>query len=343
MRITKQQLRRIIQEELANVTEAPIRDFEYETGGEPERFDPEKGKGGFRKKDRKLLMNPKAVEKIKRQWEKTPFNFDVYLLQIAALNKPEYREYGLVKPGTDVSLAIRLGLAGMSMEDYERWAEDKTGGEKGKFVMDLPAVPNSDDGITILFNGNYGVDKIPLTGWMMAHRVSHAVQRPEFRYQKTRRMPEYENFIRSVNNMFREIVRPYGAGEKLSRYEPWPIRENVWDRYGRGERMTAERTYAYIANQIGTMKSARDNRIDRIGEFYHELFAQYLLTGKITFNDLPRSLVTKRGSWGHEDRTYARDEVWLDQANQFLQASAEEIGNRIEDVLEGMVGHTYLM
>jgi hypothetical protein len=297
----------------------------------------------FRKKDRKLLMNPKAVEKIKRQWEKTPFDFDIYLLQIAALNKPEYREYGLVKPGTDVSLAIRLGLAGMSMEDYERWAEDKTGGEKGKFVMDLPAVPNSDDGITILFNGNYGVDKIPLTGWMMAHRLSHAVQRPEWSGRRTRRMPEYENFIRSVNNMFREIVRPYGAGEKLSRYEPWPLEENVWDRYGRGERMTAERTYAYIANQIGTMKSARDNRIDRIGEFYHELIAQYLLTGKITFNDLPRSLVTKRGSWGHEDRTSARDEVWLEQANQFLQASASEIGDRIEDVLEGMVGNVYLM
>ena len=274
MRITKQQLRRIIQEELANVTEAPIRDFEYETGGEPERFDPEKGKGGFRKKDRKLLMNPKAVEKIKRQWEKTPFNFDIYLLQIAYLNKPEFREYGLVRPGSDVALQIQLGLAG------------KEGGDAVS-LNDLPPLPQSDDGITILFNGNYGVDKIPLTGWMMAHRVSHAVQRPDWNGRRGRRMPEYENFIRSVNNMFREIVRPYGAGEKLSRYEPWPIRENVWDRYGRGERMTAERTYAYIANQIGTMKSARDNRINRIGEFYHELFAQYLLTGKITFNDLP--------------------------------------------------------
>jgi hypothetical protein len=39
VKITKQQLRKIIQEELANVTEAPIRDFEYETGGAPERFE----------------------------------------------------------------------------------------------------------------------------------------------------------------------------------------------------------------------------------------------------------------------------------------------------------------
>jgi hypothetical protein len=343
VKITKQQLRKIIQEELANVTEAPIRDFEYETGGAPERFDPKKGKGGFRAQDRKLLMNPKAVEKIKKQWEKTPFNFDIYLLQIAALNKPEYREHGLVKPGSDVALAIRLGLAGMSMEDYERKTAEATPGEKEEFEASLPMVPYPDDGITLLFNGNYGVDKVPLTGWMMAHRLSHAVQRPEWSGRRTRRMPEYENFVRSVNNMFREIVRPYGAGEKLSKYEPWPLEENVWDQYGRGERMKAERTYAYIANQIGTMKSARDNRIDRIGEFYHELIAQYLLTGKITFNDLPRSLVTKRGSWGHEDRTSARDEVWLEQANQFLQASASEIGDRIEDVLEGMVGNAYLM
>ena len=340
MRITKQQLRRIIQEELTNIAEAPIRDFEYETGGAPERFDPKKGKGGFRAQDRKLLMNPKAVEKIKKQWEKTPFNFDIYLLQIAALNKSEYREHGLIKAGTDVSLAIRLGLAGMSMEDFERKNAEATPGERGEFVASLPMVPYPDDGITLLFNGNYGVDKVPLTGWMMAHRLSHAVQRPDFVRGKTRRMPEYENFVRSVNNMFREIVRPYGAGEKLSKYEPWPL-ERRWP--GHGDRMNSERTYAYIANQIGTMKSARDNRIDRIGEFYHELIAQYIITGKITFNDLPRSLVTKRGSWGHEDRTYASDKDWLEQANQHLQASASEIGDRIEDVLEGMVGNAYLM
>ncbi len=257
------------------------------------------------------------------------------------------REYGLVKPGTDVWLAIRLGLAGMSMEDWRRKTAEATPGEKEEFEASLPMVPNNDEGITILFNGNYGVDKVPLTGWMMAHRVSHAVQRPDWGGRRGRRMPEYENFIRSVNNMFQEIVQPYNidSNREISRFKPWTINENwrdAWDR-SRDRIEIAQKTYIHIANQIGTMKSARDNRINRIGEFYHELFAQYLLTGKITFNDLPRSLVTKRGSWGHEDRTYARDEVWLEQTNKFLQASAKEIEDRIEDVLEGMVGNVYLM
>lgn len=337
VKITKSRLRQIIKEEASYVIEAPIVGFEYETGGNQQRFDPEKGRGGFRKKDRKLLMNPKAVQKIKKKWEKTPFDFNIYLLQVAALNKPEYREYGRVDPGTSVSTAIRLALGGSSLEKLEDFPVGSP--ERVMMIKNSPLLPNMEDGITILFNGNYGADKVPLTAWMMAHRISHAVARPSGGYTG-KRTPEYQKFIDSVNYMFKEIVKPYGAGENLSMYSPWPTGGGYRDY---GKQASAERTYAYIANQIGTMKSARDNRIDRVTEFYHELFAQYLLTGKITFKKLPRSLVTKRGSYGHEERTYARYEDYLEDTNELLQQSAVIIGDRIQEVLESMVGNTYLM
>ena len=340
MKITKSRLRQIIKEEASYVIEAPIVGFEYETGGDPERFDPEKGRGGFRKKDRKLLMNPKAVQKIKKKWEKTPFDFNIYLLQVAALNKDYLREYGIVEPGSEMSKKIRLALGGLSTQEIDQFHElPKRSPRRAKMMIDAPPFPNMEDGITILFNGNYGDDKVPLTAWMMAHRISHAVARPS-RGGLGKRIPEYKNFIDSVNYMFREIVKPYGAGEKLSRYNPLPTGGGYYDFLGQA---SAERTYAYIANQIGTMKSARDNRINRVAEFYHELFAQYLLTGKITFKKLPRSLVTKRGSYGHEERTYARYEDYLEETNELLQQSAVIIGNRIQEVLESMVGKTYLM
>ena len=310
--------------------EAPIRDIT------PVGKNWGTGRGGFKKLDQKLLSSERGIQKIRKQWEKTSHTFDMYLLNIPSLNKPEYKEYGLVKPDSNLALTIKLAFSGIRQEDYDKMSqEEKLAALKKSFKTPMP---NSEDAITILFNGNYGDQKVPMTGWIMAHRVSHAVSRPagygvrETRYQ----IPEYADFIREVNYMFRKIVEPYRGTDHMQNVNPWsfsPDKEDI------------RKQYLNIAQQIGTFRSARENNIRNIYEFYHELFAQYLIHGSIKFNTLTKSLVVRKRQWGHEDRIYLkRDaEPWLEQTNELLESKAYQIGLKIQKVLDSMVGKTFLM
>jgi len=77
---------------------------------------------------------------------------------------------------------------------------------------------------------------------------------------------------------------------------------------------------AKLFNRIGTMRSARENKIKRYFEFYYELFAQYLNSGKITFNTV---------------------------GNQEIDDSLSTITNDVEilagDVLSNLNGKTFVM
>ena len=315
--------------------EAPIRDIT------PVGKNWGTGRGGFRKLDQKLLSSERGIEKIRKQWEKTSHTFDMYLLNIPSLNKPEYKEYGLVKPNSDLALTIKLAFSGVRQEDYDEMSrEQRLAALKKSFKTPMP---NSKDAITILFNGNYGDQKVPMTGWIMAHRVSHAVsRRGPYAGRETRfQIPEYADFIREVNYMFREIVNPYRGTDRMQNLNPWSISAE----YPSQDKEDTRKQYLNIAHQIGTFKSARDRRIRNIYEFYHELFAQYLITGSIKFNTLPKSLIVRKREWGHEDRIYLQrdQEDWLEQTNEFLESQAYQIGLKIQKVLDSMVGKTFLM
>ena len=242
-----------------------------------------------------------------------------------------------------MALTIRLAFSGIRKEDYDEMSqEEKLAALKKSFRTPMP---RSDDAITILFNGNYGDQKVPMTGWIMAHRISHAVSRIAgfggggrvTKYQ----IPEFADFIKEINYMFREIVKPYRGTERMQNVNPW----STGVEYYSPEKVDTRKQYLNIAQQIGTFKSARENKISRITEFYHELFAQYLITGSIKFNTLPRSLVIRRREWGHEDRIYLQQDAedWLEEVNEFLESEAYKIGSKIQKVLDTMVGKTFLM
>ena len=339
MRLTKEKLKQIIREEVSAVFEAPIRDIS------PVGPNWGTGRGGFKKLDQRLLSNPRAIEKIRTQWEKTSHIFDMYLLNIPSLNKPEYKEHGLVKPDSDLALTIRLAFSGVRKEDYDTMnKEEKLAALRKSFKTPMP---RSNDAITILFNGNSGDQKVMMTGWIMAHRVSHAVSRIEGigygrggRQAINYKIPEFADFIKEVNYMFRELVKPYRGTERMQNVNPWAGIE----RYSE-DKESIRKQYLNIAHQVGTFKSARDRNIRNIYEFYHELFAQYLITGSVRFNTLPKSLVVRKREWGHEDKIYLqRDaEDWLEQTNEMLESEAGAINSKIEKVLDAMVGKTFLM
>lgn len=134
---------------------------------------------------------------------------------------------------------------------------------ENNFGIDIDEIPDYDeDDITIFYVGNTaGSEKIPMTAWTVAHRLAHAI-RKEYGYQ------EYREQIAAA---FYDILEHY-----YNRKYP-----GKWNAdYADGEYQKAK---AKLFNAIGTMRSARENKIKRPEEFYHELFAQWLQNGKVTF------------------------------------------------------------
>lgn len=130
------------------------------------------------------------------------------------------------------------------------------------FGIDINEIPNyDDDDITIFYVGNVAAEKVPMTAWTIAHRFAHAIRREYI----------YEYYVDQTSTEFYSILNHY------------------YDKKYPGKRNAdyADRNYqkakAKLFNAIGSMRSARENKITRPAEFYHELFAQFLQSGKVTF------------------------------------------------------------
>lgn len=290
----------LLKEYIKELLEAPIRDFE--TIGR--KIDPEKP-GSFGKKDKKLLSNERAIEKIKRKWEKTEYTFDMYLLNVAEFNKVDFREQGIVN------------------SQFANQFKEITGKD----------IPNSSDSITILFNGNTGAEKVPLTAWMMAHRFGHAVQR----------LPAWSEYIDSVVTLTKDILEQVYGKTTLYFQKNGMINRNGWELGD--QREAQEKMIRLFFNQLGSFKSARDGKIARYYEFFYELFAQYLMTGSVSFRPLEKEIVIATLPYGKKAtaRAFNDEEGLLDMWNRDLEIYANDIESRMINVLESSLGKSFLM
>lgn len=167
--------------------------------------------------------------------------------------------------------------------------------------------PRSDT-ITVIFTNNVGAEKIPMTAWAMAHRFGHAIS-------GTR---EWTDFQREVNYYLKNIF------DNL-----YSFQANFGSGYDRDSYAKTQKFGQFLANGIGTMKSARDNKIFRFGEFYFELLAQYLISGQIKFNVPPKQL--GKSNFGrptlraHPDAVDNWDQDSMDNVGEYLTHYAESL------------------
>ena len=99
----------------------------------------------FGTKERKLLNNPKAIEKIIQKWGKTSVPFNIFLV-----NSPEGRKH------TEVGE--------VSME----WLEKN-------MPETLKSLKINPDAVNVLFTNNKGNQKVPFTAWIMAHGLGRVL------------------------------------------------------------------------------------------------------------------------------------------------------------------------
>lgn len=244
---------------------------------------------GFDAQDRKLLNNEKAVRKIQNLWSKTRADFDIYLVNSPKLNKPQFREVGKVEP----KLFQDLGL---------------------------PEIQQGEDTITIVFNGNFGAEKTPLTAWTMAHRVGHVLNRD-------RKNSQWEDFYKAISEAFKTILKDL-------------YKTDIPEQYRSGIFTFGGNKLIQLCQIVGTFKSARDKNIRTAYEFIYELFAQYLITGQVKFNPLP----THFSYYDNKSkRTVQANLDIIDELNDYLDMFGHDCEYYIENILSGAINNIYLM
>jgi hypothetical protein len=127
--------------------------------------------------------------------------------------------------------------------------------------------------LNIIYTNNSSADRVPFTYWTAAHRLGHAIKNDR----------GYVEFVKVLQKELSNLIQEFYG-------------KNLTFSYGFPDRQSNAVITDFIKH-VGTMKSARDGTINRFGEFGYELLAQWMTTGSIKFNPLPRSF-GKRGVFG---------------------------------------------
>lgn len=185
-------------------------------------------------------------------------------------------------------------------------------------------VQGHENAITIVFVGNKGDSKVMLTPWMMAHRIGHAIQ-------ATGRMRQSEGPWKAAEDHFFRAINGLLDGFYGRRGNPGGQLKNE-----------LRNEYNALFNAIGTQRSSRTGQITRPYEFLYELFAQYLGTGRITLNPLPKQQAYGRKAWGRSTQSLRLrgDE---EESKYTTEVLARDMELMFDDVLSSMVGKILVM
>jgi hypothetical protein len=273
------------------ITEVPLQS--YDTMGDFNKPGPFKGP------DKKLVPHPINQLKTQKFLEQTPYDFRLFFSNISGTGK--YSEYG---PADAAKL------------------QEIFGDEIAQKI-----IANSEDAITVVFVGNAGDAKVPMTPWIMAHRFGHAIQAGVRKNRGWSAWGEGErHFFFQVNQMLDDYYGKASSGTPSIRGTLTP-------------------EYNALFNAIGTQRSSRNNEIKRPYEFLYEIFAQYLGTGKVTFKPLPANLGYGKKAWGTPTQylnikpEYKNNE----DAKEAADILARDMGYMFDDVLSSSVSKIFVM
>ncbi len=200
---------------------------------------------------------------------------------------------------------------------------------KGIFKADAAQIlQGHEDAITVVFVGNTGDSKVMMTPWIMAHRIGHAIQAGGRNTNVGPWRAAEKHFFDGINRLLEEY---YGKTSSEIRQKNDSMRYDL----------TAE--YAALFNAIGTQQSSRKGQIRRPYEFLYEMFAQYIGTGKITLNPLPKLKDYGRKAWGRSSKSLRLHPDAGDEAAYTTETLARDMEIMFNDVLSSMVGKVLVM
>lgn len=237
--------------------EAPIGD--YQTFG---KFPKPSSFTG--KTDPMLVSSEKAIKNVRKKFGNTPYTLNMYFV-----NRPKMGSH------TETG-AVTLDFVRKNIGD------DVANAIEPHYQEEM--------NINIVYVGNQGAAKVPMTPWIMAHRMAHALATYGMRSDvkkvsgQRRQFYSFEEVERSVYDAMDEIFTDvYGL---QADYRAPAVRG-----FGFGpDNSSKEGKYMkFFFYEICKFKSARERNMRTPFEGFMELFAQWMITGKIEFNPLPKS------------------------------------------------------
>lgn len=256
----------------------------------------EKGSSFRDPRDRKLLTSEKALTKIKAQW-KYP---EETMLNIILVNSADANKW------TEEGNVTREWLAEKMPRD---WAAIE------------PLL--KDNEVNIIYTNNKGSERVPLTGWVMAHRFAHTLEAAHRRGHGRGGTSSAYYFGEACSvfaSTMKEIMSMYGIRDTRNQY----YRSANTEHFGLQDIMPLRA----FCHEVGTFRSAREKNIRNPMEFMLELFAQYVFTGDMKFNDPPMGFRYGRNHYGlksKEDFEYAARHL-ADMAYQLREYFEAAVG-----------------
>lgn len=257
-------------------------------------------------RDRRLLTNPKSVQRMKNMFSKTPHNFHFYFV-----NSPEANRH------TEVGMIDREWL-------------DKN------MPKTSPEIPDHPDGITIIFTNNKGAARVPMTPWITAHRIGHAISRPGG-YQGSKmqmQVPGYDKMRNEIMYATSSVMQYYGVQDF-----PQTADRLNFSSFDRNNIRQMQLIAKNFWQEIGTFRSARKKQFRDYFEFWNELVAQYLITGEIKFREAPRCFKSNRNQYclPHDDP------IVHSEVDTYVESMAGYANMEMNRMFESLDGKKFVM
>ena len=166
-----------------------------------------------------------------------------------------------------------------SLVNMDQWSGAYTDDAFQKTFGFLP--PNYQNCINVVLVQNYGAERVKLSPWIVAHRICHAMINSQTAYPRKLYTPymEFDEFVRCMRgamSIFGSVAN-YMWDKEYKAYKASGVEGpfiSTW------KRPTEKEQFAMLSN----FASARNGKIERLGEYYVELATYWLLTGKLDFN-----------------------------------------------------------
>lgn len=263
------------------IMEAPIADISH-------LGDWEKSSSYRDPRDRKLLTSVKALNKIKTMWKyPTEVDFNIILINNAEANR--HTELGMIDRKTIPDL---FPVSADSIEALLR-----------------------DDQVNIIFTNNKGAERVPMTGWVMAHRFGHAL------YAGRQRSFYMKEALATFNRYLGDILKEYNIRPTDSR-----------------EPLMTNGPVTRFLEHLCIFRSAREKNLRSSFEAFYELFAQYIMREAITFNPLPKSF-----KFGSSTYIYSRPDDDYEYDNSTMEEMGDEMRQYFETAIHYAVGKVLVM
>jgi hypothetical protein len=161
--------------------------------------------------------------------------------------------------------------------------------EVSDYLLDYTFDMSVPDSINVVFTNNFGTDRVAMTPWIIAHRTSHTIHE----HLDDGKGVEY---VQILHDMCIHIKNINNCHHRLNK----------------------------DLRQVLKFRSAK-KQLTRYGELFHEIFAQYLIQGSVTFIKLPNTVPD------------------ADVINSITRKYAPKINASIKRLLDQSVGNIYIL